>query len=156
MYGKTAASGLTELIPFICISAIWGQILFPCSPEGVADGCILHSRRPSTSAISVGVEAFGGLQFGELSFTFGGQKSLMAVTFLVYWYDRRYFHFTVSLHGYKSDHILETFHEPFFWSHYTGRHIPDQGKVTDKSLQVLISGLGPLINNKKFSGSSVF
>ena len=78
------ASGLTEFIPFIYISAIWGQILFPCSPEGVPDGCFLNSLHPSTSAISVGVEAFGGLQFGELSFTFGGQKSLMAVTFLVY------------------------------------------------------------------------
>ena len=91
-----------------------GQILFPCSPEGVPDGCFLHSLHPSTSAISVGVEAFGGLQFGELSFTFGGQKSLMAVTFLVYWYGRRYFHFTVPLHGYKCDHNLETFHDPFF------------------------------------------
>ena len=26
------ASGLTEFIPFICTSAIWGQILFSCSP----------------------------------------------------------------------------------------------------------------------------
>ena len=34
------------------------------------------------------------LSFGEPSFTFGGQKSLMAVTFLVYWHGRRYFHFT--------------------------------------------------------------
>ena len=32
--------------------------------------------------------------FWLLSFTSGGQKSLMAVTFLVYWYGRRYFHFT--------------------------------------------------------------
>ena len=28
------ASGLTESIPFICTSALWGQILFPCSLEG--------------------------------------------------------------------------------------------------------------------------
>ena len=26
------ASGLTEFIPLLCTSAIWGQILFPCSP----------------------------------------------------------------------------------------------------------------------------
>ena len=32
--------------------------------------------------------------FWEPSFTFGGQKLLMAVTFLVYWYGRRYFHST--------------------------------------------------------------
>ena len=30
------------------------------------------------------VAAFPGSQFGEPSFTFGGQKSLMAVTFLVH------------------------------------------------------------------------
>ena len=27
MYGKMQESGLTEIIPFICISAIWGQRL---------------------------------------------------------------------------------------------------------------------------------
>ena len=36
-------------------------------------------------------------QFWELAFTFGGQKSLMTVTFLVYWYGQRYFHFTFLL-----------------------------------------------------------
>ena len=40
------------------------------------------------------VAAPPGLQFGELLFTFGGQKSLMAVTFFVYEYGRRYSHFT--------------------------------------------------------------
>ena len=30
-----------------------------------------------------GVAACAGLQFGEPSFTFGGQKSLMAVTFFI-------------------------------------------------------------------------
>ena len=40
------------------------------------------------------VAASAGSQFGEPSLTFGDQKSLMAVTFLVYWYGRRYFHFT--------------------------------------------------------------
>ena len=42
------------------------------------------------------VAASVGSQFGEPSFTSGGQKSLMAVTFPVYWYGRRYFHFTTS------------------------------------------------------------
>ena len=28
MYGKMQASRLTEFIPFICTSTIWGQILF--------------------------------------------------------------------------------------------------------------------------------
>ena len=43
--------------------------------------------------------AGGGICWIELwepAFTFGGQKSLMAVTFSVYWYGRRYFHFAVS------------------------------------------------------------
>ena len=61
--------------------------LFPCSP------CFLHS--PSSSAITLGGGSVHWSQFWELSFTFGGQKSLMAVTFLVYWYGRRYFHFTM-------------------------------------------------------------
>ena len=34
------------------------------------------------------------LGFQELSFTFGGQKSLMAVIFFVYWYGKIHFHFT--------------------------------------------------------------
>ena len=38
MYGKMQESGLTEIIPFICTSAIWASILcFPqCSLQGVA------------------------------------------------------------------------------------------------------------------------
>ena len=36
------------------------------------------------------------MQFWEPSFTFGGQKSLMAMTFLVYWHGKRYFHFTLA------------------------------------------------------------
>ena len=31
------------------------------------------------------------VQFGETSFTFGGQKLLLAVSFLFYWYGKRYF-----------------------------------------------------------------
>ena len=48
---------------------------------------------PSSSAITTqGVAASPRSQFWEPSFTFEGQKLLMAVTFLVYWYGRRYFH----------------------------------------------------------------
>ena len=45
MYGKMQASGLTESIPFVHASALWGQTLFPCLPQGVvdvADGCFCH------------------------------------------------------------------------------------------------------------------
>ena len=75
-----------------CTSALWGQILVPFSPWGVAGGCFLHF--PSSSAITVGVAASAGSQFGEPSLTFGGQKSLMAVIILIYWYGRGYFHLT--------------------------------------------------------------
>ena len=53
-----------------------------------------------------GMAASAGLQFWKPSFTVGGQKFLMAVTFLVYWYDRRYFHFT---HFCPSSHGLITY-----------------------------------------------
>ena len=74
MYRKTQASGLTEFIPFICTSAIPGQSCFlthlaSCTP-------------PAPQQSLLGVAA--GSQFGEPAFTFGGQKSLMAVTFLAY------------------------------------------------------------------------
>ena len=41
-----------------------------------------------------GLTASVGCQFWEPSFTFGGQKSTMAMIFPVYCYGRRYFHFT--------------------------------------------------------------
>ena len=72
---------ISEFIPSICTSALWGQILFPCSPEGVAGGYFLPSPPQQTLW---GVAAFVGSQFGEPTFTFVGQKSLMAMTFLVY------------------------------------------------------------------------
>ena len=49
---------------------------------------------PRSSAITVGVTASSGSPFGEPSFTFGHQKSLMSVMFHVYEYGRRYSHFT--------------------------------------------------------------
>ena len=41
-----------------------------------------------------GGAASAGLHFWEPSFTFGGQKSLRSVSFLVCWYGWRWFHFT--------------------------------------------------------------
>ena len=55
-----------------------GPALFPCTP------CFFHS--PNSSAVTTRVAASSGLHLWEPSFTFGGQKSLMAVTFLVYRY----------------------------------------------------------------------
>ena len=54
-----------------------------------ADGCCLDSLSSQQTAVQVAASA--GSQFGEPLFTFGGQKSWMAVTFLVYGYDSRHF-----------------------------------------------------------------
>ena len=86
------ASGLTEFIPFICTSATWGQ---SCFLDHLKEWHICYLHSPSSSAITMGVAASTGSQFWEPSFTFEGQRSLMALTFFVYWYGRRYFHFTV-------------------------------------------------------------
>ena len=80
------ASGLTEFIPCLFTSAICGQACFlvhlaSCTP-------------PAPQQAPWGMAASPGWKFWEPSFKFGGQKSLMAVTFLVYQYSRRYFHFT--------------------------------------------------------------
>ena len=78
-----------EFIPFIRTSAIWGQILFPCSLKEwqVATSCLPPAPQQTPWRVAASV----GSQFGEPAFTLGGQKSLMAMAFLVYWYDRRYF-----------------------------------------------------------------
>ena len=49
---------------------------------GCAVGCFLPS--PAPKQLPWRVEASEGSQLGEPSFMFGGQKSLMAVTFLAY------------------------------------------------------------------------
>ena len=59
----------------------------------IAASCI----SPAPQQSPWGVAASAGSQFWETLFTFGGQKLLMAVTFLVYWYGRRYFHFTIPI-----------------------------------------------------------
>ena len=100
MYGKMQASGLTECNSFICSSAIWGQsCFFVHLKEWVADGCFLHSPAPQQSPWWVA--ASPGSKFWEPSLTFGGQKSLMAVTFLVYWYGKKcFFHSFLSITSY--------------------------------------------------------
>ena len=89
-----AASGLAESIPFTIASAVCHQ---PCSPARL----VLAS--PRSSAITLGVMASSGSLFGEPSFTFGHQKSLMSVTFPVYKYGRRYSHFTGEI---SAQHVI--------------------------------------------------
>ena len=87
-------SRLTEFIPFICTS--WSGAtrflvhLASCMPPA-------SQQSPWWWWLVWGLATPGGSQFGELTFTFGGQKSLMAVTFFVDWYGRRCFHFTSSV-----------------------------------------------------------
>ena len=76
MYGKMQVSGLTEFIPLIYTSAIWGHSCF-----------LIHLAScipPAPQLSPWGVAASAGSQFWKPSFTFGGQKSLMAVTCPVY------------------------------------------------------------------------
>ena len=83
MYGKMQAAGLTELIPFKCTLAIWGKscLLVHLKEWQMAVSCIPSS----SSAITIGGwQASAGSQFWEPSFTFGGQKLLMAMIFHVY------------------------------------------------------------------------
>ena len=58
----------------------------------MAASCLLPALQQSPWGVAVSTPS----QSGELSFTFGGQKSLMAGTFLIYWYGRRYLHFTLQ------------------------------------------------------------
>ena len=74
LYGKMQESGLTVIIPFICISAAWGQYLtflhILSLPQGVAAARwqVLFSIPGALSA---------------RKFTFGGLESLMTMTSLL-------------------------------------------------------------------------
>ena len=151
MYGKMQASGLMESIPFICTSAIWGQscslftfllALFQLLSNHYGEeggnifwiavwGALIHIWRPE---IADGCD----------------------IVCLLIWQDIFSFHnlpvvINLTIFG---RHFMTFF---FFNPHGTGRLISDQVKVLiNKSLQALISDLGPLINNKIFSGSSIF
>ena len=85
----------------------WSGVPLP-SPEPQLSGTkscfFVHLREWQMAASCIplapqqslrGVAASAGSKFWEPSFTFGGQKLLMVVTFLVYWYGRKYFHITV-------------------------------------------------------------
>ena len=75
---------------------------------------------------------------------------------ILYWHNRKYSIFQSFPLVRNSTDIWETFRDQF-WSHGAGRLIPGQVKVfVDISLQVLVSGLDPLIENERFPGSSVF
>ena len=67
-------SGLTEIIPFICISAIWGQ-----HPASWLFTSLEWLQR--TAAGSQALFSFLGTLRAQ-KFTFGGPKSLVAVTSL--------------------------------------------------------------------------
>ena len=113
MYGEMQASGLHWTDSFHMYLSYLEPILLPCSPY------FLHF--PSASATTLGIlltaikATSSGSQFWEPSFTFGGQKLLMAVTFLVPWSGKRYFHFTVLSYCHKVNHIWEAFHDFFFF-----------------------------------------
>ena len=61
MYGKIQVSGLTEFSPFICTSAIWGQIL---ADLVMMTSCIPtpHPHPSGSSALTLGMAASAGSQ----------------------------------------------------------------------------------------------
>ena len=76
IYGKVQESGLTEIIPFVRISAIWAQgpAFFISPPRTVGSGCSLMamvSRYYSLYWVPSG------------AFTFGWPEAVMAVTSLL-------------------------------------------------------------------------
>ena len=75
MYGKRQESGLTGIIPFVCISAIWANI--PCfsSVLTVGSGCSLMAARSQVLFCFL-------VPLRAQKFTFGGSKLLMTVTSL--------------------------------------------------------------------------
>ena len=87
MYGKMQESGLTELIPLICTSPVWGQ--YPV---------FSHPEFPQGSLY--GVAAVWWLLDGGYSFLpkfpqgsaahIGGLQALLTVTSFVYWYGWKY------------------------------------------------------------------
>ena len=69
-----------------------GQFCFPSFP------CFLHPHPPPAPQQSLWeVAASTWSQFWESSFSFAGQKLLMAVTFLFINMEVRYFHFTILM-----------------------------------------------------------
>ena len=87
MYGKMQESELTEVIPLMCTSAIWGQYPvfsyreFPQgSPKGVAAVCWLLDGRYSSLPVPSGLT----------SSPWAVSAVLMTVASFVYWYGGQY------------------------------------------------------------------
>ena len=144
--------GVFEVIPVLCISAIWGQ------HPGFFD--VSHASEPlSTEAEGRWVVASAELQalfsvLGALIHIWKPQNA-----------DGWTCVFTVvggnvsqSLSTVGNSAICERlFMSFFFFVPPLWKDVWDQTKVlVDMSLQVLTSGLGPLIDNRRFTGSSTF
>ena len=90
MYGKAQEYGITEVILFIYISAIWGQhpvLLISHIPAPLRQLLSNHCGKSEGVAASAGSKALCSLlgaliRIWKPSFAFGSPKSLTAVTFL--------------------------------------------------------------------------
>ena len=155
--GRCKPLGCTELIPFTCISVIWSPFCFlvhltSCiSPvhQQPPRGFFLqqskpHSLDPSFENLHSHLEARNCWWLWHFLFLDLARDTFISQSFPI-----------VIKSTIFGRHFMTFFF--FFWSHGTVRLIPDQVKVlTDMSNQLLISGLDPLINNKRLSGSSIF
>ena len=88
MFGKVLESGLTEIIPLICTSAVWDQypmFSHPVFSQGSFLGEWLQSAGCQLADIVFGPE------FPQSSYVhLGGLQSLMTVTAFVYWDGRKH------------------------------------------------------------------
>ena len=78
MYGKRQASWLNEFIPSYApqLSGAKSWFLFHLEEWQVAASCISPAPQQSPQVVAASAKS----QFWEASFTFGSQKSLMAMT----------------------------------------------------------------------------
>ena len=146
--------GVFEIIPVLCISAIWGQhrgfLDFSQTPELLsteAEGGWVVASAESQTLFSV---------WGAFIHIWKPQNA-DGCDMLVYWYAGNV-SFTVPLYGWKFNHMWEIFHDFFFFFvPLLWKDVWDQRKVlVDMLLQVLTYRLGPLIDNRRFSGSFIF
>ena len=136
-----------------CTSAIWGQ--YPLFFTSKFSSGLLVENDCSLMAARWQLFFPSWVPSGLTQFPWWLQL-VITVTSFVYSYSRKHSISQFLPLVWNSTNIWETFHD-LLLSHGPGRLISHQVKdPVDMPLQMLILGLGPLIANKRFSGSSVF
>lgn len=146
--------GVFEIIPVLCISAIWGQhpgfLDFSHAPELLsteAEGGWVVASAESQTLFSVS---------GAFIHIWKPQNA-DGCDMLVYWCGRKCFFHSPSLWLEIQPYVRDFSWLFFFFVPLLWKDVWDQRKVlVDMLLQVLTYRLGPLIDNRRFSGSFIF